>query len=259
MATSSRHEREPQANLILAALSSSEMKLLSPHLKPVTLSQGETLHEEGEIPQRVYFLTRGIATLSISTAKGREMGLSLVGREGIVGERAIFEGGLHMIRCSMLMDGAGFSVSPSFFKNEFRLGGEMHLLVMRTLEARLAETSQTALCNHMHVIEQRLIRWLLCLCDRLDSLDIPITQEASAQMLSMRRSGISIALGVLQDAGLLEASRGRIAIIDRRGLEKRGCECYSYIKEAVDRAYDPAPSGQAQIRPQRTAVYRKAA
>lgn len=227
----------PQTNLILAALSPSEMQLLAPHLKHVDLSRDQTMHEEGEVPQRVYFLTSGVATLSISTSGGREMELSLVGREGIVGERAIFDGGLRSVRCSMLTEGHAYSLSPAFFRTEFQLGQKLHDLVMRTLEARLAETSQTALCNHMHLTEQRIARWLLCLSDRLNSCDLAITQETSARMLGMHRPGISLAMSELREAGVLEYSRGHLTITNRRELEKRACECYGLIKDAMNRAY----------------------
>lgn len=232
---SSRSQRPH--NQILEALPESEYQHLLPHMKELSLRQGQTLHEEGEAPQYVYFLIEGIVSLTVSTDEGKELGLSVVGSEGIVGERAIFEGGLPMVRCSMLTDGTAHVVGPEVLNEEFHEGGKLHDLVMRSLEARLAETSQTALCNQMHSIEQRLSRWLLTLADRLGRDQLPVTHEVIGEMLGVRRSGVTVAAGTLREAGLIEYSRGHIIILNRKGMEEQTCECYRVTRDAVESAY----------------------
>ncbi|HEX8236962.1 MAG TPA: Crp/Fnr family transcriptional regulator [Abditibacteriaceae bacterium] len=232
---SSRSKRP--SNKILEALPESEYQQLLPHFTKVSLQPGQILHHEGEVPQYAYFLLEGIASLTVSTDEGKDLGLSMVGSEGIVGERAIFEGGLPMVRCMMLTRGISYAVGPQILNEGFHEGGKLHDLVMRSLEARLAETSQTALCNQMHSIEQRLSRWLLTLADRLGHDQIPVTQELIADVLGVRRSGVTVAAGALREAGLIEYSRGCINILDRKGMEEQACECYHITKDAVERAY----------------------
>ncbi len=227
----------PRDNAILAALSKSELEFLRPHLDWVELERGQVLHEEGASPRPTYFLTQGVVALTISSEEGKPLQLSLIGPEGIVGERAIFEGGMPLVRCELLTQGAAYRMRPEFFNEEFHGGGRLHDLTMRSLEARIVETSQTALCSERHSIEHRLVRWLLTFSDRLGSGELPVTQETIADMLGTGRPGISEALGILAKAGLIEQSRGLIGIVNRKGLKKRSCECYHIIKAAVERAY----------------------
>jgi CRP-like cAMP-binding protein len=128
-------------------------------------------------------------------------------------------------------------MKPQFFNEEFQGGGKLHDLIMRTLEARLMETSQTALCAQTHPMEQQLSRWLLTFADRHAQEQVPLTHEKIAQMLGVRREGITIAIGALAKAGLLETSRGLISIVDRKGLEEMSCNCYQVTKEGAERAY----------------------
>lgn len=229
----------PEDNGLIAGLTSAERDLLASHWTEVALYQGQVLHEEGASPKSVYFLTRGLATQTISTDKGKELSLFLVGMEGMIGDRAVFEGGYKDGRCSMLTDGHAYTMAPSLFNEEFQLGGKLHDMVLRFIEARSAETAHTALCNLMHPMEQRLSRWLLTFADRLHSNQIPITHETIAQMLGTRRAGITVTLGVLREAGLIEHSRGQITITNREGLEAQTCECYQATKQALQRAYHP--------------------
>ena len=223
----------PPTNAFLGALPDAEYQRLSPHLKKVSLHQGQVLHEAGSPPQSVYFLTSGIASLTLSSEEGKEMELSIVGDESILGERAIFPGnGLQIIRCTMITDGSGYKMPPDLFHQEFNRGGVLQQLVLTRLESRIIESSQTALCNQMHTLEQRLCRWLLTFADRLHNEEMAITQELASQMLGVRRAGVTLAAGTLREAGLIEYSRGRIAIVDRAGLEEKVCECYEVIKKA---------------------------
>ena len=221
-------------NTLLAALPDAEYQRLVPHLKPVALSSGEVLHEADAPAQYVYFLENGVASMSVSTEAGKELMLSLAGNEGIVGERAIFKAGHFIVRCAMLTDGTGYRIAPKVFDEEFNRGERLHQLVLNQLEARSTETAQTALCNQMHTIEQRLARWLLTLADRLHSEELFITHDHIADMVGVRRAGITDAMGTLRDAGLIESGRGTVTILDRGMMEAQACECYAIIKEAIE-------------------------
>lgn len=221
-------------NQLLAVLSKEELQRLQPHLKKVDLFQGDVLHEAETPPEYVFFLEEGVAALSVTSPEGTELNLSIVGSESTVGERAIFREGSFIIRCQMLTDGSGYKISPKIFKSEFEKNGKLHEFVIGRLETRLTETSQTALCSHMHTIEQRLSRWLLNLADRLESDELQLTQDYISNMLGVHRPGITLAAIALQDAGYISYSRGHISIVNRRGLEELACECYEIIKKAIE-------------------------
>jgi CRP-like cAMP-binding protein len=192
---------ETPGNAILAALPAGEYQRLASHLTMVELEKGQVLHQEGEPPQSVYFLTEGLAILSISGAEGNSLEMSAVGNESILGERAVFEGGLPLIRCSMLTAGRAYKLPPTVLHDEFNEGGKLHDLVMRVIEARIVETSQNALCNQTHSIEQRLSRWLLLMADRLHSHTLSLTHEEVGELLGVRRSSITVAAGHLRKPG----------------------------------------------------------
>jgi CRP-like cAMP-binding protein len=159
--------------------------------------------------------------------------LSIVGNESVVGERAIFKHGVFIIKCAMLTEGTGHRIPAAVFHKEFERGRVLHDLVLGRMEARITETAQTALCNQMHSIEQRLSRWLLTFADRFHSEELPSTQELIADMLGVTRSEISRTAGDLREANLIDYTRGRLNIINRAGLKDRACECYRVIKQAV--------------------------
>jgi CRP-like cAMP-binding protein len=229
---SKRSERN-SGNSVLAALPETEYQRLVPHLKRVTLNKGEVLHAADEPADDVYFLEAGVASLSVSTEEGKKLQLSIVGNESVVGERAIFEEGVFIIRCAMLTDGSGYSMSPTAFHEEFETGEELHDLVLSLMEARITETAQTALCNQMHTVEQRLCRWLLTFADRLHTEELPTTQELIAEMLGVTRTQISRTASELREADLIDYSRGRLTVTNRAGLEEKACECYRIIKHAI--------------------------
>ncbi|MDQ4121633.1 MAG: Crp/Fnr family transcriptional regulator [Acidobacteriota bacterium] len=220
-------------NELLAALSGEELQRLYPHLKKVDLHQGDVLHESDAPPDYVYFLEEGVAGLSVTSETGKELNLSIVGNDSTVGERAIFRKGTFIIKCEMLTNGYGYTVPPQIFQDEFYRGGKLHDFVIDKLESRLTETAQTAFCNTAHTVEQRLGRWLLGLADRLETDELTLTQDYIANMLGVHRPGVTIAAIALQDAGYIDYSRGRIAILNREELENAACECYKIIKEAV--------------------------
>ena len=221
-------------NTILAALPETEYLRLAEHLKKITLARDVVLHESNTPAQYVYFLDEGVASLSVSSEGGQELMLSIVGDEGVVGERAIFKEGLFIIRCEMLTNGSGHRMPPEAFETEFNRGETLHRLVLNRMEARTTETAQTALCNQMHTVEQRLARWLLTLVDRLHGETLHITQEHMANMVAVRRASITDAMQSLREAGLVESGRGTITILDRARMEAQTCECYAIIKEAIE-------------------------
>ena len=221
-------------NLLLAALPEAEYRRMLPHLKEVTLRQGQLLHESCTPPNSVYFFEKGVASLSVSNSNGVNLELSIVGNETVVGERAIFTHGYFIVQCRMLSDGYGYRMSPKTFQEEFYKGNVLHDLVINHLEARLTETSQTALCNQTHVIEQRLSRWLLKYADRAGSEKLLLTHELISNLLGAQRPSITTAAKTLKDKGLIDYNRGVITIVDRKGLEEETCECYKVIKETVE-------------------------
>ncbi|HLL14418.1 MAG TPA: Crp/Fnr family transcriptional regulator [Pyrinomonadaceae bacterium] len=221
-------------NSLLAALPEAEYRRLAAHLKPVSLKRGQVLHEADTPAQYVYFLDEGVASLSVSSAEGQELMLSIAGYESIIGERAIFKEGHFIIRCQMLTDGRGHRMLPEAFDEEFKRGERLHQLVLNRMEARTTETAQTALCNQMHTVEQRLARWLLTLADRLHSDELLVTHEHMADMVGVRRAGITDAVGIMRETGLIESGRGTVAILERGQMEAQACECYAIIREAIE-------------------------
>jgi CRP-like cAMP-binding protein len=220
-------------NSLLAALPDAEYQRLAEHLKEVALKRGEVLHEPNTPAQYVYFLDDGVASLSVSSEDGKELMLSIVGDEGLIGERAIFKEGVFIIRCEMLTNGAGHRMLPDMFEAEFKRGERLHQLVLNRMEARTTETAQTALCNQVHTIEQRLVRWLLTLADRLHEEELHVTHDHMANMVGVRRASITDAVEILRKAGVIESGRGKVTILDREKMEAQACECYAIIKEAI--------------------------
>jgi CRP-like cAMP-binding protein len=229
----SKESRRNSRNSLLAALPEAEYQRLIPHLKNVVISKGEVLHASDEPAEYVYFLEEGVASLSVSTDTGQKLQLSIVGSESVVGERAIFKHGVFIIKCAMLTEGDGYRMPAAVFHKEFDRGGVLRDLVLGRMEARITETAQTALCNQMHPIEQRLSRWLLTFADRLHSEELPTTQELIAEMLGVTRSEISRAASELRELDLIDYSRGRLTVINRAGLKDKACECYLVIKQAI--------------------------
>lgn len=225
---------EKSTNSLLAALPRAEYNRLSTHLAKVSMKKGEVLHQSDEPPGDVYFLEEGVAALTVSTDTGKKLQLSIVGNESVVGERAIFKDGVFIIKCAMLTEGSGYKMPPTVFQKEFDRGGVLHDLVLNRMEARITETAQTALCNQMHEIEQRLTRWLLIFADRLGSEELPAKQELIGEMLGVTRSEISRTAGAFRKAGLITYSRGSLTITKRAALKAKSCECYRVINTAIE-------------------------
>ena len=221
-------------NLLLAALPAAEYQRLRPHLKPILLRPGQVLHEEGNTISRVYFLAEGIASFTLTCEQGIEIELSIVGNEGMVGLRALMGGGPTTIRAVVEIGGSSWWMPADVLLEDFRRGGKLQDLLMRQIQARLTETAQTALCNHLHTLEERLSRWLLIIYDRSHSTELDLTQEFIARMLATRRPAVTATAHILKKAGLIDYHRGHITIRDPEGLQDCACGCYKVIHQAVE-------------------------
>src|SRR6267142_1894061 len=211
----------PGQNYLLAALPVGESKRLYPDLELVPLPLGEVLYESGDQLQYVYFPTASIVSLLYVMADGASAEIAVVGNEGIIGI-ALFMGGETMPNRAVVQSaGYAYRLKGQLLKQEFNRAGELQHLLLRYTQALLTQMSQTAVCNRHHSVDQQLCRWLLLSLDRLPSNELTMTQELIANMLGVRREGVTEADGKLQSAGLITYSRGHITVIDRPGLEAR--------------------------------------
>lgn len=202
----------------------------------VLLKREQVLHEVGQKVETAYFLCEGLVSLTLTCQQGVDFELGLVGREGVVGEREVLADGVSAVRAQVQIEGSAYTLPMEVLKAEFRRGGPLQDAILRQVHARLIETSQVALCNHLHGMEEKLCRWLLTIYDRAHTSDLPLTQEFIARMLATRRSGVTVAAGTLRKSGLIDYSRGHIKILNPQGLERAACECYRVIKAAQEPA-----------------------
>src|SRR6202044_2132536 len=221
---------DPQQNYLLAALSVAERERVFPHLQLVTMPLGKVLYESGDVLRHVYFPTDSIISLLYVLADGASAEISVVGNEGLIGI-ALFMGG-ETTPSRAIVQSAGFAyrLIGQQLKDEFHRSGEVQLLLLRYTQALITQMAQTAVCNRHHSVDQQLCRWLLLSLDRLSSSELSMTQELIANMLGVRREGVTEAAGKLQQAGLIHYRRGRIIVLDRPRLEARCCECYQVVK-----------------------------
>ena len=230
----------PRQNHLLAALPEGEYAHLSEELELVTLPLGMALYEPDMELSHVYFPTTAIVSLLYVMEDGASAEIAVVGNEGIVGVALFMGGGTVPNRAVVQSAGHAYRKKGRVLKQEFeRFGGRRHgalqPLLLRYTMALLTQMAQTAVCNRHHTIDQQLCRWLLLSLDRLPSNELHMTQELIANMLGVRREGVTEAAGRLQEAGLIHYSRGHIVILDRPGLEERVCECYEVVKKEFDR------------------------
>lgn len=224
-----------QQNHLLAALPPSEFDRLSPHLELVELQLGEVLCESGSYLRHVYFPTTSIVSLLYVLEDGASAEIAVVGNEGILGISLFMGGETTPNRAVVQSAGHGYRLQAQLLKNEFNRAGPMLHLLLRYTQALITQMSQTAVCNRHHSVDQQLCRWLLLSLDRLPGNKLAMTQELIANMLGVRRTGVTEAAGKLQNAGLIHYRRGHITVIDRPGLEARACECYAVVKKEFDR------------------------
>ena len=222
-------------NHLLDALPESDYERLASHLELVPMPLGAVLYEPGIRMRHVYFPTTSIVSLLYVMEDGASAEIAIVGNEGMLGISLFMGGETTPSRAVVQSAGHGFRLEASILKEEFgRFGRMMHLL-LRYTQALITQMAQTAVCNRHHSVDQQLCRWLLLSLDRLSSNEVSMTQELIANMLGVRREGVTEAAGKLQDAGLIRYSRGKITVLDRPRLEARSCECYQVVKTEFDR------------------------
>ncbi|MEO5625042.1 MAG: Crp/Fnr family transcriptional regulator [Dokdonella sp.] len=225
----------PLANRLLAALPKAEWARWLPYLEPVELPLGRVLYESGSKLAYVYFPTTAIVSLLYVMENGSSAEIAVVGNEGIVGISLFMGGESTSSRAVVQSAGGGFRLKANVMMLEFnRAGPALHLL-LRYTQALITQMAQTAVCNRHHSLDQQLCRWLLLSLDRLPGNELVMTQELIANMLGVRREGVTESAGRLHKAGLIEYQRGRIKVLDRAELEKRTCECYAVVKNEYDR------------------------
>jgi CRP-like cAMP-binding protein len=225
----------PRQNRLLAALPAPDYARLEPHLKLVQMPLGTVLYESGILLNHVYFPTTSIVSLLYVMADGASAEIAVVGNEGVIGVSLFMGGETTPSRAVVQSAGHAYRLSGQLLKEEFTRAGAMQHLLLRYTQALITQMAQTAVCNRHHSLDQQLCRWLLLSLDRLSSNELAMTQELIANMLGVRREGVTEAAGRLQSAGLIEYRRGHITVVDRVGLEARTCECYAVVKKESDR------------------------
>jgi len=222
---------EARGNRLLAALPTEAFERLRSNLEPVSFALGEVIYEAGGEMKHVYFPTTSHVSLLYTMINGSTAEMGLVGREGIVGI-ALFMGG-DTTPNRAIVQGAGyaFRMKAKAMLDEFQLGGEFQHLLLRYTQALITQISQTAVCNRLHSVEQRLCRWLLMTHDLTQSDQLQMTHEFISNMLGVRREGVTMAARKLQDAGMIRYVRGRIQILDRKELLASVCECYQVVQD----------------------------
>src|SRR5476651_290238 len=225
----------PKTNHMLASLPDEDYQRLLPHLESVALPLGWALYESGGRLDHVYFLTDGIVSLLYVMENGASAEIAITGSEGLVGISLFMGGESTPSRAVVQSAGKGYRLKASVLKREFALGGNLQHLALRYTQALITQMAQTAVCNRHHALDQQLCRWLLLSLDRVQGNDLLMTQELIANMLGVRREGVTEAAGKLQADGLIQYSRGHIKVLDRAKLEKRVCECYAVVKKEFDR------------------------
>ncbi len=226
---------DPKANHLLAALPDAEWQRWAPQLEAVELPLGRVLYESGVALTHIYFPTTAIISLLYVMEDGASAEIAVVGREGLVGVSLFMGGESTPSRAVVQSAGIGFRLRAAALKDEFSRSSPVLHLLLRYTQALITQMAQTAVCNRHHTLDQQLCRWLLLSLDRLSSNELVMTQELIANMLGVRREGVTEAALKLQKAGLISYARGRITALDRTGLEARSCECYAVVKKEYDR------------------------
>lgn len=229
----------PDQNLLLAALSEEVRERLFPHLDLIDLPLGKVLYESGGAMRHVYFPTNSIVSLLYVMESGSSAEISLVGNDGLIGIALFMGGETTPSRAVVQSAGSAYRLPGQRLKDEFNRHGELLVLLLRYTQALITQMAQTAVCNRHHSVDQQLARWLLLSLDRLPSNQVTMTQDLIANMLGVRREGVTEAAGKLQKLGIIEYARGHITVLDRPMLEKKACECYGVVKAETDRLLWP--------------------
>jgi CRP-like cAMP-binding protein len=233
---------DPMENGLIAALAERDRQRWLEQIEFVDLRLGQALYESGDTPNHVYFPTTAIVSLLYVMESGASAEIAVVGNEGLVGISVIMGGESTTSRAVVQSAGHAYRLASRVIKEEIKRSPVLHLL-LRYTQALITQMSQTAVCNRLHTVDQQLCRWLLLSLDRLRGDELVMTQELIANMLGVRRQGVAEAARKLQDVDLIRYARGRIAVLDRKGLERRTCECYAVVKNEYDRLL-PAKTGR---------------
>jgi CRP-like cAMP-binding protein len=225
----------PKQNHLLAALPAEDYARLLPDLELMAMPLGWAVYESGAHMAFLYFPTTSIVSLLYVMESGGSAEIAITGNEGLVGISLFMGGETTPSRAVVQSAGNGYRLKASVLKREFALGGNLQHLSLRYTQALITQMAQTAVCNRHHSVDQQLCRWLLLSLDRLQSNELTMTQELIANMLGVRREGVTEAAGKLQSAGLIHYKRGKITVLDRPKLERRACECYRVVKKEFDR------------------------
>lgn len=225
----------PEDNLLIAALPQDCRGRLRPYLELVGLPLGKVLFEAGDVEHHVYFPTNGIVSLLYTMSSGASAEISVVGKEGVVGVAAFMGGDSTTSRAIVQSTGSAFRLARQYLLDEFARHGEFLNLMLRYTQSLITQMAQTAVCNRHHTIDQQLCRWLLLSLDRLPGNELRMTQELIANMLGVRREGVTEAAGKLDRLGAIQYKRGLIRVLNRSLLESRSCECYQVVKKESDR------------------------
>jgi CRP-like cAMP-binding protein len=237
----------PRQNHLLAELSLAERERLFPQLRLVKMPLGKILYESGDVLRYVYFPTDSIVSLLYVLADGASAEISVVGNEGLIGIALFMGGETTPSRAVVQSAGHAYRLIGQHLKDEFHRNGELQLLLLRYTQALITQMAQTAVCNRHHSVDQQLCRWLLLSLDRLSSNQLTMTQELIANMLGVRREGVTEAAGKLQKLGVIRYARGRITVLDRPKLEQLCCECYAVVKKEGDRLLRQALRGTPSV------------
>jgi CRP-like cAMP-binding protein len=247
--TAVSEQLDPLQNDLLAALPVGDYERILQDLELVPLPLGLSLYESGGRLGHVYFVTAGIVSLLYVMEDGASAEIAVTGCEGMVGISLFMGGETTPSRAVVQSAGHAYRLPAAVLMKEFERGGELQHLLLRFTQALITQMAQTAVCNRHHSIEQQLCRWLLLSMDRLPTSELVMTQELISNMLGVRREGVTEAAGTLQEAGLIRYQRGRITLLDRPGLERRVCECYTVVKRETERLleYNKPPPRDASI------------
>jgi CRP-like cAMP-binding protein len=226
---------ESVENRLLASLPADELERLLPRLQQVSFSLGEVVYEFGGHLDYVFFPTNSIVSLLYTMENGTSAEMGLTGNDGVVGIALFMGGGTMPNRAVVQSAGGALRMKVNVLQDEFARGGKFQRLLLRYTQALITQISQTAVCNRLHSVEQQLCRWLLLSHDRVNADELIMTQELIADMLGVRREGVTVAAGRLQDDGAISYVRGHIKILDRQKMEATVCECYRVVKDEFDR------------------------
>lgn len=238
---------DPNQNHLLAAMLDAEFDRLAPHLELIPMLLGDALYESGGKLQHVYFPTTSIVSLQYELESGASTEIASVGNEGVLGISLFMGGTTTPSRAVVQTGGHGYRLKSSLLMEEFNRAGPVMRLLLRYTQALITQMSQTAICNRHHSVDQQLCRWLLLTLDRMPTNELTMTQELIANMLGVRREGVTEAAGKLRSEGFIRYRRGHITVLDRTGLEDSVCECYEVVKKEFGRLLSDVR--QRQVKP----------